>query len=86
MQDKGVEIFAVNTETDREKWLTYVKENFPAWINVHDPANRSGFRDKYDIWATPLIFLLDEQKKIIAKKLTVEQTEEIINMELERGN
>ncbi len=86
MHDKGVEVFAVNTEADREKWLNYVEENFPDWINVNDPANRSGFRDKYDIWATPLIFLLDEQKRIIAKKLTVEQTEEIITMELERGN
>lgn len=82
MKDKGVEVFAVNTEPEREKWLAYVEENDYSWINVNDPYNRSGFRDKYDIWATPLIFLLDEDKKIIAKKITVEQAEEIINHEL----
>lgn len=84
MKDKGVEVFAVNTEPEREKWLAYVDENNYSWINVNDPYNRSGFRDKYDIWATPLIFLLDKDKKIIAKKITVEQTEEIINHELRK--
>jgi thiol-disulfide isomerase/thioredoxin len=83
LNPKGVEIFAANTEADRNKWLDYVKKNSLEWIQVNDPANSSGFRDKYDIWATPLIFLLDENKRIIAKRITVEQAEEIINRELE---
>ena len=86
MNPRGVEIFAVNTEADRNKWLSYVEKNNLEWINVNDPANRSGFRDKYDIWATPLIFLLDEDKRIIAKRITIDQMEEIINMEFQRRN
>lgn len=86
MKQNKVEVFAVNTEADRQKWLSYVEKNNLEWINVNDPANRSGFRDKYDIWATPLIFLLDEDKQIIAKRITIEQMEEIINMELQRMN
>lgn len=86
MNPRGVEIFAVNTEADRDKWLEYVNKNELSWIQVNDPANRSGFRDKYDIWATPLLFLLDKKKQIIAKRLTVEQLEEIINHELQRMN
>ena len=82
LNSKGVEIFAANTEADRNKWLDYVKMNSLEWIQVNDPSNSSGFRDKYDIWATPLIFLLDEDKRIIAKRITVEQAEEIINREL----
>jgi peroxiredoxin len=82
MKAKDVEIFAVNTEADREKWLAYTNQKFRNWINVNDPTNSSGFRDKYDIWATPLIFLLDKDKKILAKKITVEQLEDIINLEL----
>jgi peroxiredoxin len=84
MKGQNVEIFALNTESDRTKWLEYVDNNNLQWINVYDPGNQSGFRDKYDIWATPLIFLLDKDKRIIAKKITVEQTEEIINMEIKR--
>jgi peroxiredoxin len=85
MKGKDVEIFAVNTEADKDKWLAYTNQNFRNWINVNDPTNSSGFRDKYDIWATPLIFLLDKDKKILAKKITVEQIEEIINLELQRN-
>lgn len=84
MKPQGVEIFAANTEPDREKWLDYVQSHNLPWIHVNDPSNRSGFRDKYDIWATPLIFLLDQDKRIIAKRITVEQTEEIIKMEMQR--
>jgi thiol-disulfide isomerase/thioredoxin len=88
LNPKGVEVFAANTEADRDKWLNYVNENNLSWINVHDPANLSGFRDKYDIWATPLIFLLDHDKRILAKRITIEQAEEIITrqMELESQN
>ena len=83
-KDHGVEIFAVNTEADREKWLDYVeKNNLEDWINVHDPANKSGFRDKYDIYSIPLVFLLDENKKIIAKRINVEQLEDIITRQIE---
>ena len=82
LKTKGVEIFGANTEADRNKWLDYVNKNNLEWIQVNDPTNSSGFRDKYDIWATPLIFLLDEDKRIIAKRITVEQAEEIINRQL----
>ncbi len=82
LNPKGVEIFAANTEADRNKWLNYVQNNNLEWIQVNDPTNTSGFRDKYDIWATPLIFLLDEDKRILAKRITVEQAEEIINRQM----
>ncbi|MFW5725289.1 MAG: peroxiredoxin family protein, partial [Bacteroidota bacterium] len=74
------------TEADRNKWLNYIEKNELPWINVSDPSNQSGFRDKYDIWATPLLFLLDQDKRIMAKRITVEQLEEIITRELEQGN
>lgn len=85
MHERGVEIFAVNTEADKNKWLNYVEQNNFNWINVNDPTNRSGFRDKYDIWSTPLLFVLDADKKILAKKITIEQAEDLISRELQRN-
>lgn len=79
-KEKGLKVFAMNVEMDREKWLNYLKENgFNDWINVHDPANQSGFRDKYDIYSIPIIYLLDEDKKIVAKEITAKQVEELID-------
>ena len=82
-KDHDVKVFAVNTEADRVKWLSYVeKNNLQDWINVNDATNRSRFREKYDIYSIPLMFLLDEDKKIIAKRIGVEQLEDIIRREL----
>jgi hypothetical protein len=36
------------------------------------------FKLKYDVLSTPQIFILDENKKIIAKKIGPEQVEEIL--------
>jgi peroxiredoxin len=41
--------------------------------------NSLNFRDIYDIYSTPVMIVLDKDKKIIAKKLGVEQLEEFIN-------
>lgn len=85
LKPQGVEVFAVNTEAEAEEWLRAVQSyRLDAWINVNDPGNRSGFREKYDLYATPMIFLLDKDKKIIAKRITVEQVDEIILHEMQR--
>jgi peroxiredoxin len=74
-RDKGLEVFAANTEGNPENWKNAVGRYGLEWINVNDTSNRSGFREKYDIYAIPMIYLLDENKRIIAKKLSVEQLE-----------
>lgn len=85
LKQQGVEVFAVNTEAEHDTWQKAVDSyRLQAWINVNDPFNRSGFREKYDLYATPMIFLLDKEKKILAKRITVEQVDDIIRHELQR--
>lgn len=81
-KDKGLKVFALNTEGSNEPWLNYVEKNQLTWINVNDRTNRSGFRDNYDIFATPVMYVLDKDKKIIAKKITTEQLEELLKREM----
>jgi len=81
--DKGVEVFAVFTQVDKEKWEKYINENaYTDWINVYDPYNFSGFRKHYDIYSTPVAYLLNENKEIIAKRVDVDVLEEILNDKL----
>jgi hypothetical protein len=53
------------------------------WINVCDWIYPEGhtisFRQQYDIYSTPVIYILDEKKKIIAKRIGVEQVDEILD-------
>ncbi len=82
---RGVEVFAVCTEVEMDKWRAYIKENNLEWINVADPDLKNNFRYEFDITSTPQIFLLDKEKKIIAKKIEVETLENILEKELEKG-
>ncbi len=68
----SLEIFAVCTTGEKEKWSKYIDENKLTWINGWDPARSSHFDSYYNVQSTPLIYILDRNKKIIAKKIAVE--------------
>ena len=71
-----VEIFGVNTTQEFELWKKFIIDNDLNWINVHDPHGITRFKSKYDIYSTPVVYVLDKDKKIIAKRIGVEQLEE----------
>lgn len=73
VKSKGVEVYAVCTEVEKEKWLKYIEENKLDWINVADTELQNHFRAVYDITSTPQLYLLDQNKIIKAKKLDIEQ-------------
>jgi peroxiredoxin len=72
----SVEVYSVNTEADEKAWKDFVKNNNLGWINVWDPNHTTGFQKTYDVYSTPTMYILDESKKIIAKRLGVEQLED----------
>jgi thiol-disulfide isomerase/thioredoxin len=71
-KNQGVEIFAIDTQSDRSKWEKYIQENKLDWINGWDPQRSTNFDYYYNVTATPGVYILDKNKKIIAKKLSVE--------------
>ena len=83
--DRGVKVFAVCTEFDKEMWKEFiVDQGLENWINVIDLENTSNFRGKYNIMGTPRLYLLDEKKKIIAKQINAEALEEILDNEFKK--
>ena len=90
--DAGIDIkvFAVTTEFDVDKWKAFIKKfDVGNWINVGDiqfdeegnPVATSNWREQYDIHSTPVIYLLDQEKKIIAKRISEKQIIKIIRSE-----
>jgi len=75
---KGLEVFAVYTQDNDEEWLNYLNKNGFDWINVHDPTQNTYFRFYYDIFSTPVVYLLDEQKVIVAKRISVESLSQML--------
>ena len=69
---KGIEVFAVCTQSDREKWEKYIADHGLSWINGWDPQRLSRFDYFYNVESTPLVYILDRDKRIIAKRLAVQ--------------
>lgn len=68
-KEKNVAFMGICTITKEEDWQNYIKENKLEWINAADLQARSNFRAEYNIVSTPRIFILDEKKKIIARRI-----------------
>ncbi len=72
--DQSIQIVAVYTQWEKEPWVEFIHEHeLGEWIHLYDPYNRSNFRNNYDIYSTPVIYILDKDKKILAKRIGVDQ-------------
>jgi len=75
----GIEVFAVCSDTSYAEMKSYIRKIGTRWINVNGPRTLTGdYHDAYDIYSTPVIYILDEQKVIIAKRLQVDQIRDFI--------
>jgi thiol-disulfide isomerase/thioredoxin len=84
LKGSGVEVFAVCTQDDREAWADYIVENELTWVNVWDPLRQTLFHYYYNVNSTPMIYILDSDKTIIAKKLPVESIEGFLSAHKKR--
>ncbi len=75
-----VEIYAININPDLEKWKKAVKDRKLPWINVNGTRSAKGnFNKLYDIHGTPVIYLLDKNKIIIAKQLSAKHINDFLD-------
>lgn len=74
-------VFAVQTKEDLfDDWKRFLVENkLNDFIHVFDPIHLNNIKTTFDIQGTPVIYLLDRDKKIKAKKLAADQVVDIIN-------
>lgn len=81
-KDQQVQVVAVhviNSVEGKVEWVDFVNEHqLYDWINCWSPYNND-FRQMYNLQSFPQLFLLDKDKKIIAKTLTPEQADDILN-------
>jgi len=78
-KDYSMEVFAVCTTADKAKWTKYIEDNKLTWINGWDPQRSSHFDYYYNVQTTPIVYILDKNKKIIAKKLAVDEISPFID-------
>jgi peroxiredoxin len=72
-----MQVYAVSADTSMQKMRDYIKEMKMPWITVNGPRTYVGpYQDLYDAIVTPSLYIIDDKKKIIAKKVPVEKLEE----------
>ncbi|MBA3649372.1 MAG: DUF5106 domain-containing protein [Chitinophagales bacterium] len=75
-----LKVYAIDIEVEESKWKKFIRDNkLGDWINVNDAQHLSNFRQLYDIYSTPVIYILDEKKVIRAKRISVEQIPELLD-------
>jgi protein-disulfide isomerase-like protein with CxxC motif len=76
----GIQVYGVMVDGGKESWLKFIRENnLKNWIHVYETAaqkdavtaaGKPGYRQLYDVYQTPVLYLLDKDKRIIAKILS----------------
>lgn len=79
LEPEGVAVIGFMTQGDGPKWANYIQEHeLKGWYHVWDPYRKSNFDKLYDIYSTPVIYVLDSDLRIVAKRLGAEQVEPLI--------
>ena len=76
-------------ENEIPAWKKFIKEKnlSSGWIQAYETkeakaatekAGKPNFRQLYDIYKTPTVYLLDKDKHIVAKQLSLEQFDDLI--------
>ena len=85
----GLKIFTIAKETDGSKkdWIDFINEqHLQEWSNVYyskkddkarTDAGIPGYSQLYDVLTFPTLYLLDKEKRIVAKKLTYQQIDDV---------
>jgi thiol-disulfide isomerase/thioredoxin len=70
----GIKIFSVCADSSMMKWKSALRKKNMNWINVDGPRTLTeNYHDQYDVSTTPVIYILNNRKEIIAKRLITEQ-------------
>jgi thiol-disulfide isomerase/thioredoxin len=74
IKDKSLDVVAISIDTSVTEWRKAISAGCYTWKNCCDLKGWNGSAAaSYYVSATPSVFLLDQQKKIIAKPLTADE-------------
>ena len=91
----GIKLYGVMADGGKEAWMNYIHEHgLKDWIHVYQTdaqrdadnnTGRPGYKQLYDVYQTPMLYLLDKNKRIIAKKISYQQADEILSIKMKKS-
>ncbi|HLY71078.1 MAG TPA: thioredoxin-like domain-containing protein [Puia sp.] len=92
-KSEGVKMYGVMVDGGKANWERFIQEHHLEWINVYETkeqhdaieaAGKPGYKQLYDVYQTPTLFLLDKDKRIVAKQLSYLQFDKLITLKLNK--
>lgn len=81
---KVLAVHVINSVEGKRTWIDFVNEHeMYDWINCWSPYNND-FRNQYNLLSFPQLFILDRNKKIVAKGLAPEQADDFLKNTLNK--
>lgn len=76
----NLEVFAVSLDTSMQKMRNYIRDMRFTWVTVNGPRSYSGsLFDHYYAETTPMLYVIDNKRKIIAKGLSTDRLDEFLS-------
>lgn len=79
-KNKGLEVVAINISSNQQAWTEFVDQHkISDWFNCSDPDYKSEYWMYYDVSGVPSVYVLNENKQIIAKSINEENLEKLFD-------
>ncbi len=75
LSERKIKILAIYTDEDIEAWKRYQSQIPDSWINSYDKEQKIQGKELYDLRAMPTIYLLDKNKNVILKDVSIDNLE-----------
>ena len=93
---QGVKLVGVNIDDGaNDAWKKFITEhNLRDWLHIYQPKavrdeeakkGVANYRQLYDVYKTPTLYLLDNQKRIIGKMLSIEQFDDVLQAKIKKS-
>ncbi len=88
----NIQVYSVMVNEDAlNDWKTFIRTTGKDWVHVHqtkemrqeeEKSQQPNFRQLYDMRSTPTLFLLDKDKRILAKNIALEDLENFLKQKI----
>lgn len=79
-ETRGVQMLAVSVARSPDQWKKYIREfGVGNWNHGYDYNFKIDFRRQFDVVTTPVVYVLDKDKTILARRLPAAQLEDFLN-------
>ena len=79
-EEKKFEVYSISLDSSRKDWIEFMVKNNLAFTNVSDLKGWDGkAASDYFIYATPTMFMIDNQMKILSKPSSIEEIKKLVN-------